>query len=117
MHRCASMTFAVLLVGASSGCALPWYPGRETLEKADYGPPPQDCVGKIARHFERRYGKVPQYIEFMGPMKGWWRKSGYFFSTDYRYGWRVNIRTHERFYRFYFRANAIVKVTVSNQDC
>ncbi len=80
------------------------------------------CLHDVRRSAGRgvlrlRFAMVPGHIEFMGPMKGWWRKSGYFFSTDYRYGWRVNIRTHERFYRFYFRANAIVKVTVSNQDC
>ncbi len=57
MHRFSSTTFVVLLVVATSGCAL-LSPSKEALEKADYGPPPEDYIEKIARYFERRYGDL-----------------------------------------------------------
>lgn len=103
---CASTLFAALLMGAISACA---FPSREILEQADYGPPPEDYVHCIYRYFQRRHGRVPEYLDCMGPMKAWWRKSG-FFSTDYRFGWEVRVRTREGWHRFYFRGNAIRKV-------
>ena len=116
MHRCASTTFVVLLVVATSGCAL-LSPSKESLEKADYGPPPEDYIEKIARYFERRYGTVPPYLDFMGPVKAWRRKGSVLFWTDYRYGWMVIVRTHDGVYRFHFRANAIENVSVSTDSC